>query len=116
MSVSGGRGEWRSREQGAGQSETVLLARGKEAVVTDFDKAFGQDAAQKTLQELVDGQTGSAPGTGVGAAEAKGDAAVTTGKDAVVGEGNTEDVGSQILESSQAIANGLAVNNPFLSE
>ena len=37
-------------------------------------------------------------------------------KDAVVGEGNTEDVGSQILESSQAIANGLAVNNPFLSE
>ena len=66
-----------------------------------MDKLFGGEGAERDL-------------AGSGRAIAKGDLVVFEFDQAAVADGNTEDVGSQVLEGSAAVADRFTVDDPIL--
>ena len=74
---------------------------GEKAIVTDFDKAPGQDVLEKAADELESGQGAGCELAGVGSAKAEGDPAIGQLQDAVVADGDAKDVGSQVLENGE---------------
>lgn len=91
----------------------------KETVIADFDKSMRENMLKETLKKLLNSKGALFELTGIGNTILKGNlrgfhgAAVIKRKQASITDGNAMDVGSQILESSLPIANGLAMNDPF---
>ena len=82
--------------------------------MADFLKAAGEQMIQETADELDGCQADLTRLPGFFVAETEGNHAVLTSQDAAVGEGDAEDVASQILQGTSAIADGLAVHDPRL--
>ena len=89
------------------------MGRAKEAIIAHLDKALGQDVLQKAVNESLSGQRTELGLAGVGFVT-EGDLIILHPDDAAVAEGDTKDVGGEILERGAAIADGLAVNDPVL--
>ena len=93
----------------------------KETVIAHLDKGMREDMLEETLKELLHGKRTFFELAGIGNAVLKGNlrifhgTAVIKRKQAPITDGNAMNIGSQILESGLPIANGLAVNDPFLS-
>ena len=104
------------------RSQLPAVARAEETVVAHFDEApsagSGQALGEHVLQEAADeffGRRGAEPGAaGVGEAVTECHFAVFQFEDAVVADGDAEDVGGEILEGVEAIANRLAMHHPLL--
>jgi hypothetical protein len=75
------------------QGQQITQGGGKEAIVTDLDKALGQDMLQKAAQELFSGQGAAANVAGVRLAITKGNFALLNLEDTVIGNSHPEDVG-----------------------
>jgi hypothetical protein len=78
-----------------------------------------KDMLQETLKKLLNRKDALFELTGIRNPVLKGNlrsfhgATVIKRKQASITDGNSMDIGSQILESSLPIANGLAMNDPF---
>lgn len=94
--------------------QPISQARAEKAVVADFDQAFGQDVLEETVDELFGREGASLELAGIGKAVAESDLAMCQLEDAIVADGDTEDVWGQVFQSAQPIAHGLTVNDPFL--
>jgi hypothetical protein len=93
--------------------EELAIGGSPEAVIADLVEALGQDVLQEAADELVGRQChGPAlvvPGVGI----AEGDLSVVAGEDAVVGDGDSVDVSSEIPQYAVDAADaGLAVDDP----
>ena len=74
------------------------LRGSEEAIVPDFHEAFGQDMLQETVDELFGVQGTTCFCAGLGGAVAKGDTIIFQFEDAVVANGDPENVRGQILQ------------------
>src|SRR5215475_2415421 len=93
-----------------------MSVRGSEqAVVTDFDEAFGQDVLKEAADKLLGGNgRESGPISGrilVG----KSDLAILEGEDAAIADGDAKDVRSEVFEGGGACAYRLRVNDPIFA-
>jgi hypothetical protein len=88
--------------------------RGKKAIVADFDKALGQDVLEKAADELEGRQGTDLEFASIRSPVAEGHFAVCQLEDAMVADGDAEDVWSEILQGGQATAHRLAVDDPIL--
>jgi hypothetical protein len=83
-----------------------------EAVVADFHETGRQHMLQEAADELHDIESQDSLSFAVGLAITNAHGAVQDTDDARVGNGDFEDVGSELFESGLSGANGLAVNVP----
>jgi hypothetical protein len=74
----------------------ISVRRTQEAVVPDFVKAAREDMLEEPSDELHRRKGHSAKAPGVGFPVAKGNRCISDMLDAVVGEGNSVDIGSKI--------------------
>jgi hypothetical protein len=124
------RGEW-GRRLGAcwlwigllEQAETKWKKLGsppvcEEAEVADADEAAGQQVKQETTQELVDRQSHDALPVAVsGISPSESNAAVSEGKQSVVGDGDAMSVSAEIAQHVLRAAEGrLGIYDPILAE
>ena len=100
-------------ELGAERGELLTVGRTEQAIVTDLDKAPGQDMLQETVDEFLGGQRAELGLARVGFVTER-DLVVLHLDDAAVAERNTKDVGGEILERGAAIADRLAMHDPLL--
>lgn len=103
----------RFEKQSEGSQEQAL-GGAEEAEIADLDEAPGQDVLEEAVDEVIGGEGAEGDLSGSGRAVAKGDLVVFELDQAAVADGDPEDVGSQVLESSAAIADGFAVDHPIL--
>jgi len=71
--------------------------------MADFDEAFGQDVVQEAAQELDAIEGESARAIAADLAPAQGDAGIVDAQDALVGDGDLEDVGCEVLDAGFCI-------------
>lgn len=71
---------------------------GQETVVADLHEAMGQDVLEETADELQDIERGGPGAVAAMLAISKGDSAMFDREDAVVRDGDLEDVGRQVLQ------------------
>jgi hypothetical protein len=101
--------------------EFGALSGSQEAEVANLHKTVRQDVLEDALDEFFSGEAATLELSIIGRAVREGDlggsyvTCVNTTDQATVAEGNTENVGSQILESGLSIAHRLAVHHPFFS-
>jgi|SRR5215813_6420024 len=93
-----------------------MSVRGSEqAVVTDFDEAFGQDVLKEAADKLLGGNgRESGPISGrilVG----KSHLAILEGEDPAIADGDAKDVRSEVFEGGGACAYRLRVNDPIFA-
>jgi len=93
----------------------MTLAGAKEAVIADLLEAFRQAVLQEGTDELLSGQGAGFAGTGGAVAVTESDLAILEFEEALVREGDAEDIRGQILERRLAGANGRAGYDPVLS-
>ena len=78
----------------------VLAGAGTEqAVITHFDKAFGQDVLQKAMDEFFCLQRAELGLAGVSGVVTEGDLVIFQLDDAAVADGDAKDGGGQVLET-----------------
>ena len=94
--------------------EQMAVSRSHESVVAHLDEAVGQDVAQESSDKLLCFDGGRFQFSGSGFLVLEGDLALFELADPVVGDGHSEDVGSQIPGCFLARSYGLAVNHPVL--
>lgn len=94
--------------------ELLALLRTEQAVVTNFDEAGRQDVLQETGDELFDGHGFDFPLLGFAVFVFESDHAVFELEQALVADGNLENIRRQILERVLAGAYWLEVNDPLL--
>src|SRR5262245_28409504 len=93
-----------------------MSVRGSEqAVVSDFDEAFGQDVLKETADKLLGGDGRESGLISGRILVGKSDLAVLEGEDAAIADGHAKDVGSEVFEGGLAGAYGLRVNDPSLA-
>jgi hypothetical protein len=74
----------------------------EQAIVTDFDEAFGQNVLKEAADELF-GRDGRVSGLIRGRIlVGKSDLAILEGEDAVIADGDAKDVRGEVFESSLA--------------
>ena len=101
--------------------EFGALRSSEETVIANFHKTVRQDVLDEALDEIFGREGATLELTVIGRAVREGDAGrchitcVNAADQATVAEGNTENVGSQILECRLTIAHRLAVRHPFFS-
>ncbi len=95
-------------------SQEQALGGAEETEIADLDEAPGQDVLEEAVDELIGGEGAELDLAGSGRAVAKGDLVVFEFDQAAVADGDPEDVRSQILEGSAAIADRFAVDHPLL--
>jgi len=101
--------------------EFGALGGGEETIVANLHKTVRQDVMEEALDEIFRSEGATLELTVIGRAVGEGDTGschvtgVNAADQATVAEGNTENVGSQILESGLSIAHRLAVHHPFFS-
>jgi len=86
----------------------------EEPIVTNLDEAFRQDVLQKAVNELFCRQGTTFFCAGLSGAVAKRDAVIFQLEEAVVANGNSENVRGQILQGMQASADRFTMHNPLL--
>jgi len=101
-------------EQEAQGSQALVVGVGEEAEVANLHEAFGEDVLKETVDEFVGGESAELDLAGFRRAIAEGNLVVLELNQAVVGESNAEDIGSQIFESRAPVANRFAVDDPVL--
>ena len=74
-----------------------------------FDEAFWQHVVQESAQELDACQAERAQSMAADFSPAQADAVVVDAQDALVGDGDLEDVGREILDAGFGVRDGLAV-------
>lgn len=87
--------------------------RGEEAVVSDLDEAFREDVEEEAVDEDEGREGGSGPRQGGAIFDAEGDLVIVDVEDTVVGDGDAEDVGSEVREHFMTGTGGCAVDDPF---
>ena len=85
---------------------------GEEAVVSDFHKPFGQDMLEKATDELQGIERSGSVEVGSVLSVFEGDGTVFHFEDAVIGDGDFEDVGGEVFEGGVAFTDGLGVDVP----
>jgi len=100
-------------KQSEGGQERAL-GRAEETEIADLDETLGQDVLEEAVDELFSREGAERDLAGSGRAVAKGDLVVFELDQAAVADGDTEDVGSQVLEGSVAVADRFAVDDPIL--
>jgi hypothetical protein len=103
-----------SFEKQAQGSQEQALGRAEETEIAHLDEAPGQDVLEEAMDELFCGEGAEGELSGVGGAVAKGDLVVFEFYQAAIADGDSEDIGSQVLEGSAAVADRFAVDNPIL--
>lgn len=103
-----------SFEEQAEGSQEKSLRGAEETEIADLDEASGQDVLEEAVDELFGREGAIGVLAGSGRAVAKSDLVVFEFDEAAVGDGDPEDVGSEILEGGAAIADRLAVDDPVL--
>ena len=101
------------KEQSEGSQEQALRGA-EEAEIADLDEALGQDVLEEAVDELFGREGAEFELVCVGRAVVKGDLVIFEFYQAAVADGDTEDVGSQVLEGSATIADRFAMDNPIL--
>jgi hypothetical protein len=101
------------KQQSQGSQEQAL-GGAEETEIADLDEAPGQDVLEEAVDELFGGESAERGLAGIGRAVAKGDLIVFEFYQAAVADGDPEDVGSQVLEGSAAIADRFAVDDLLL--
>jgi hypothetical protein len=101
------------KEQAEGGQEQAL-GRAEETEIAHLDEAFGQDVLEEAVDELFGREGAERDLAGSGRAVAKGDLVVFEFYQAAVADGDSEDIGSQVLEGSAAVADRFAVDHPIL--
>jgi hypothetical protein len=104
----------RECEQLAESGKALPVTGAEEAKVTYFNKTFWQDVLEEATDELFGVESRGSEGAGVGGAIAEGDLAVGQFENAAVADSDAEDVRGQVFQGMQAIAYGLAMNDPVL--
>jgi hypothetical protein len=105
---------WSGRETVAESGQASAQGGGEETIVTDLHEVFGQDMLQETMDELMSPQGTTFFRTGLGVAIAKGHTILFQLEQAVVAEGDAEDVRCQIFQRIQTGAHLFTVHNPIL--
>ena len=101
--------------------EFGALSGSEETEVANLHKTVWQDVLEEALDEFFSGEGATLELSIIGRAVREGDLGgsyvpfLNTTDQATVTEGNTENVGSQILERRLSIAHRLAVHHPFFS-
>ena len=95
-------------------SQKQTLGGAKETEIAYLHKAPGQDVLEEAVDELFGRECAELELSSIGRAVAKGDLVVFEFYQAAVADGDTEDVGSQVLEGSPSITNRFAVDDPLL--
>jgi len=90
-------------------------ARTEEAIISDLDEPFGQHMLQETADEFFGRYDADLGFPGFGGSVAKGHVRIRHLDDAIVADGDAENVGSQILQCRNAISNHHAMHHPGLS-
>jgi hypothetical protein len=101
------------KKQPEGSQEQALRGA-EEAEIADLDESPGQDVLEEAVDELFGGEGAIRVLASNGGAVAKGDLVVFEFYQAAVADGDPEDVGSQVLEGSAAVADRFTVDNPIL--
>ena len=84
-----------------------------QAIVAHLVESGGQDVLEEATQELVPGHGFLAMAVGRAVLVAVGDGLVVDGQDAIIGDGDTEDVAGEIIECRLlALAPWCDVNDP----
>ena len=86
----------------------------EEAIVTDLHEVFGQDMLQETMDEVLRTQGTTFFCTGFGVTIAKRNSVTFQLEEAVVAQGDPENVRGQILQRIQARAHAFTVDDPIL--
>lgn len=84
----------------------------EEAVVADFHEALGEDVLEEAAHELEGREGHGSPSVGVGLFVSEEYGIVVYLEDSVVGDGDPEDIGGEVLEGVSAIAHRLRVDVP----
>ena len=95
-------------------SQEQALRGAEEAEIADLDETPGQDVLEEAVDELFGREGAERDLAGIGRAVAKGDLVVFEFYQAAVVDGDPEDVGSQVLEGSAAVADRFTVDDPIL--
>jgi hypothetical protein len=103
----------RFEKQSEGSQEQAL-GGAEETEIADLDEAPGQNVLEEAVDELIGGEGAELELAGIGRVVAKGDLVVFELDQTAVADGNPENVGSQVLKGSAAIADRFAVDDPLL--
>jgi hypothetical protein len=102
------------RGEPAHRLEATPGAGAQEAEVAYLLEAAGQDVLQEAPEELHGLQAHAAPALGAALPVGEGDVIVLAGEDAMISDGDAEDVGGQVRQRRAAVADGLGVDHPVL--
>jgi len=108
------RGVGVSFEKQSEGSQEQALRRAEEAEIADLDETPGQDVLEKAVNEVFGGEGAELDLAGIGRAVAKGDLVIFELDQTAVADCDAEDVGSQVLEGSVAVADRFTVDDPIM--
>jgi hypothetical protein len=83
--------------------------------MADLLEAARQDVLEETAEELRGFQGQATPAAGAALSVREGDVSLLAGEDPVVADGDTEDVGSEVLERCPSITDACGVHDPVLA-
>ena len=93
-----------------------MSVRGSEqAVVTDFDEAFGQDVLKEAADKLLGGNGRESGLISGRILVGKSHLAILEGEDPAIADGDAKDVRSEVFEGGGACAYRLRVNDPIFA-
>jgi len=93
-----------------------MSVRGSEqAVVTDFDEAFGQDFLKEAADKLLGGNGRESGLISGRILVGKSHLAILEGEDPAIADGDAKDVRSEVFEGGGACAYRLRVNDPIFA-
>jgi hypothetical protein len=93
-----------------------MSVRGSEqAVVTDFDEAFGQDVLKEAADKLLGGNGRESGLISGRILVGKSHLAILEGEDPAIADGDAKDVRSEVFEGGGASAYRLRVNDPIFA-
>ena len=100
-------------EEGVGRHGT---ARMEKAEMPDFHEAIGQDVLEEPAEKFHDVELSGAWARTARFTGGESDGAVCARNDAAVGDGDLEDVWSEVFEGRVAVRVGLAVDVPVVCQ
>jgi hypothetical protein len=91
----------------------VAIGVAEDAVIANFDESWGKNVLEEAANELLRVESAALELRGSAIFVREGDPAIFKLEDAIVANGDTKYIGSEILEGMLAGANGLGVDDPF---
>ena len=102
-------------EQLPGLIKQMSVRGSEQAVVTDFDEAFGQDVLKEAADKFLGGNGRESGLISGRILVGKSDLAILEGEDAAIADGDAKDVRSEVFEGGGACAYRLRVNDPIFA-